>query len=286
MEVFTLYAGQGDLAAVRAGNEAIIVDAHMPTCDDVTLPQVKESLDVFLAGRHTRGLVLTGLDKDHACPVGVELILTRYSPDWVMYPTYYKDTATAEEVFAIIERHVKRRAETARPLTRHSVRIDKGGGRFLTGLADLFTFEVFAPHIADMDCSNNCSIVMKITGMDATGFGYLVTGDTETGAWDRINARFGDLLSAPVMSAPHHGAANGCNPATVVLVAPDTVLISAGVDNAYGHPDAAAVRVYAAVARAVYSTNQVPGGTCLFTRRVGDSYDTRMVDHYPSAAAA
>jgi hypothetical protein len=30
MDIFTLYAGQGSLAAVRAGDEAIIVDAHMP----------------------------------------------------------------------------------------------------------------------------------------------------------------------------------------------------------------------------------------------------------------
>jgi beta-lactamase superfamily II metal-dependent hydrolase len=70
------------------------------------------------------------------------------------------------------------------------------------------------------------------------------------------------------------------------LVNPDTVLISAGVNNAYGHPDAAAVRVYRAVARAVYSTNQPPDGTCFLTRRVGDSYETHPVSHYPKAAAA
>lgn len=285
MEVFTLYAAQGDLAAVRAGDEAVIIDAHMPECDDVTPPQVEESLDVFVTGRQVRGLVLTGLDKDHACPAGVERILTRYTPDWVMYPTYYKDTETAAEVFGIIERHRRRRAGTARPLTRHSVRVDKGGGRFLPGLANYFAFELFAPHIDDMDCSNNCSIVMKVTGLDANGFSYLVTGDTETGAWDRINARFGTLPSAPVMSAPHHGAASGCNATTVMLVNPDTVLISAGVDNAYGHPGASAVRVYGAVAR-VFSTSQTPGGTCLFTRRNGDNYETHLVDHFPSAAAA
>jgi len=29
MDVFTLYVGQGALAAVRAGDEAIVIDAHM-----------------------------------------------------------------------------------------------------------------------------------------------------------------------------------------------------------------------------------------------------------------
>jgi beta-lactamase superfamily II metal-dependent hydrolase len=286
MEVFTLYAAQGDLAAVREGDEAVIIDAHMPACDDVTPQQVEESLDVFLTGRQVRGLVLTGLDRDHACPTGVERILTRYEPDWVMYPTYYKDTEAATAVFRTIDRHQRRRAATGRPLTRHSVRVDGDHARILGGLATRLSFQLFAPHADDMDCSNNCSIVVKVAGLDADGFGYLVTGDTETGAWERINRRFGSLLSAEVMSAPHHGATSGCNPTTVVLVQPDTVVISAGVDNAYGHPDSAAVQVYAKVARAVYSTNQVPGGTCLFTRKASGGFETHLVNHYPSAAAA
>lgn len=287
MDIFTLYAGQGDLAAVRAGNEAVIVDAHMPECDDVAPQQIEQSLDAYLAGRNVRGLILTGLDADHACPAGVDSILTRYVPDWVMYPTYYKDTETATKVFEIIERHRQRRANTARPLVRHSVSVD-GPSRFFPGLADYFTFELFSPHVKTMNSSNNSSIVMKITGLDPTGFSYLVTGDTETEAWDRINGRYGASLAAPVFSAPHHGATSGCNARTVLLVNPDTVLISAGVNNAYGHPDVAAVAVYAAVARAVYSTNQSPEGTgtCLLTRRVGDTYETHLVGHCPKAAAA
>jgi beta-lactamase superfamily II metal-dependent hydrolase len=286
VEVLTLYVAQGDLAAARAGDEAVIVDAHMPDCDDVTPDQVEESLDVFVRGRRVRGLILTGLDADHACPAGVDRILTRYEPDWVLYPTAYKDTETADEVFQIIERHKKRRAGTQRPLARHSVRVDKSTERFLGGLANYFSFELFAPHIDDMDCSNNSSIVMRLTGFDAEGFSYLITGDTESEAWDRINERFDALLSSPVMSAPHHGAATGCNPETVLLVEPDTVLISAGVENAYGHPDTAAVRVYAKVARVVHATNQVAGGTCLYTRKVGDQFETHLVDHERGAAAA
>src|SRR5271156_3486557 len=102
MDIFTLYVGQGSLAAVRAGSEAVIVDAHMPECDDITSEQIEKALEHYLAKRDVRGLILTGLDRDHACPAGVESILTRYQPDWVMYPTYYKDTDTASEVFRII----------------------------------------------------------------------------------------------------------------------------------------------------------------------------------------
>src|SRR6478752_7217614 len=98
MDIFTLYVGQGSLAAVRSGSEAVIVDANMPNCDDITQPQIEKSLDIYLAKSKVRGLILTGLDRDHACPAGVDSIISRYAPDWVMYPKVYKDTDAAGEV--------------------------------------------------------------------------------------------------------------------------------------------------------------------------------------------
>ena len=279
MDVFTLYAGQGSLAAVRAGDEAVIVDAHMPNCDDVNQEQIEKSLDSYLSKRTVRGLILTGQDKDHACPAGVESILAKYTPDWVMYPTYYKDTDTASEVFAIIDRHVKRRERTSRPLTRKSVHVQSIDSRFLTGLAKYFSFELFSPHMADMDCSNNSSIVLKLTGLGQTGFSYLITGDTETERWDGINRFFGKFLASPVMAGSHHGSSNGVNARSLLLINPHTVLISAGLDNSYEHPDGAAIKAYKAVAKYVFCTSTPPEGTCFFTRRVGDEYKTLPVRH-------
>src|ERR1700727_923156 len=104
MDILTLYVAQGSLAAVRAGQEVLLIDAHMPDCDDVTQEEIEASLEVFIGKRIVLGLILTGLDKDHACPAGVESILTRYQPNWVMYPKYFKDTDAAGDVFATIAR--------------------------------------------------------------------------------------------------------------------------------------------------------------------------------------
>jgi beta-lactamase superfamily II metal-dependent hydrolase len=286
MDVFTLYVGQGSLAAVRAGDEAIVVDAHMPNCEDVTKDQIEQSLDSYLAKSKVRGLILTGLDRDHACPTGVESILQRYEPDWVMYPTYYKDTDAAAEVFSIIEREVRRRAKTVRPLTRKSVRVDRVESRHLGGLATHFTFELFSPHMDDMDSSNNSSIVLKLTGLDPNGFSYLITGDTETERWEAISRYFGKYLACPVMAGAHHGSSNGVHARSLLHISPHTVLISAGVDNSYGHPDGAAIKAYGAVAKYVFSTNPPPLGTCLFTRRMGDDYETSDVRHFDPVVAA
>jgi beta-lactamase superfamily II metal-dependent hydrolase len=285
MDVFTLYAGQGSLAAVRAGDEAIIIDAHMPDCEDVTQIQIEQSLDSYLSKKKVRGLILTGLDKDHACPAGVESILTKYQPDWVMYPTYYKDTDTASEVFRIIVKHEKRRERTAYPLKRKSVRVDNVDSRILQGLATCFTFELFSPHMNDMDSSNNSSIVIKLTGLDPSGFSYLVTGDTETARWDTINRIFGRYISADVLASPHHGARSGMHAGMLLSVNPNTVLISAGIESSYGHPHSHAVEAYQRVARHVFATNAGPEGTCLFTRRDGNDFKTHLVRHFERVAA-
>jgi competence protein ComEC len=284
MDIFTLYVGQGALAAVCAGNEAVIVDAHMPDCDDITQAQIERSLERYLSRSSVRGLILTGLDRDHACPAGVESILTRYEPSWVMYPTCYKPTDAASEVFAIIDKHVNRRKKTSHPLERRSVRVDNVDSRQLTGLATYFSFEVFSPHMDDMDSSNNSSIVLKLTGLDKTGFSYLITGDTETERWDSISRYFGKYLSSPVMAASHHGSTNGVNARALLKINPHTVLISAGVDNSYGHPDGAAVKAYGNVAQHIFCTN-VEGGMCLLTRRLGDDFETQLVQHLAPVAA-
>jgi beta-lactamase superfamily II metal-dependent hydrolase len=287
MQLLTLYVGQGSLAAVRADNEVIIVDAHMPDIEDhVTPAEIEASLDVFVGDRIVRGLIITGLDRDHACPYGVESILTRYEPDWVMYPKYYKDTDAASDVFATIASEVKRREETQHPLVRHSVHVNNVDSRILSGLATHFTFELFSPHMDDMDSSNNSSIVLKLTGLDATGFSYLITGDTETERWDNINKYFEKYLTSSVMAASHHGSRNGVNAKTLLAVNPNTVLISAGVENSYGHPDSVAVHAYQQVAKHVFATNSTEDGDCLFTRQVGQDFETILVGHSEGVATA
>jgi beta-lactamase superfamily II metal-dependent hydrolase len=154
--------------------------------------------------------------------------------------------------------------------------------RFLPGFAQNLTFELFSPHMEDMDSSNNSSLVLKVTGLDPGGFSYLITGDTETQRWERISKIFGAALKSDMMAAPHHGSINGVHPATLLLVSPHTVLISAGVDNQYGHPDSAAVNAYRLVASQVFSTH-AEGGHCLYSFRGSRGFETRLVRHVERA---
>lgn len=265
MNIITANVGQGALAIVRHQGEAIIVDSRIPPSDDETVAYIKDLFALALKDHFVKGLILTGFDKDHTEVVGASIILKKYRPDWVMYPRCYKDSSETEKVFALINEEEKLRSSSNNPLKRISVRLDQLASRNLAGLSDNFDFELFSPHIEDMDCSNNSCIVLKLTGRGSRGFSYLITGDTENSRWDTIHRLFGSSLKSHVLAAPHHGSRNATHPASLLHIDPHTVLISAGVDSQYGHPNPDAVRVYSRVAKYVFSTN-MEGGVSLLTQ--------------------
>ena len=272
MQTLTVYVGQGELAAVRHRGEAVIVDSRWP---DEYADAIESQLRAFLKNQDVVGLVLTGFDNDHADPHGIDAVLETYEPKWIMYPKYYKDTENATEVFRVIRKHERRGKDTRRPLHKISVRLDLHW-RKMNNLSQYFTYELFSPHSEDMDNSNNCSIVLKLTGIGGDGFSYLITGDTENERWDTIAELFGKNLASDVLSAPHHGSKNAAHPRMALLVSPNTVLISAGVDNQYGHPDAKAVKLYGKVAKHVFQTN-IEDGVSLLTKRSKSGFFTRCV---------
>jgi len=276
MNIITVNVGQGALAIVRHQNEAIIVDARVPPSNDDTVAYVKEIMALSLKEHYVKGLILTGFDNDHTEIVGASIVLRKYRPDWIMYPTYYKDSGEAKSVFALIDAEVDARRDSSKPLKRVSVRVDNVANRRLCGLSDKFDFELFSPHIEDMDCSNNCSIVLKLTGLGARGFSYLITGDTENPRWETINKFFGSALKSHVLAAPHHGSKNATHPTSLLNIAPHTVLISAGVDSQYGHPHPQALRVYRQVAKQVFSTN-MEGGVSLLTQPGATEIATTLI---------
>jgi competence protein ComEC len=276
MNIITAGVGQGSLAIVRHAGEALIVDSRIPPRDDKTVASVKELLAVSLKDHNVKGLILTGFDDDHSDIAGTSIVLRKYRPDWVMYPKYFKKSKEATLVFKLLDEEEELRRDSANPLNRISVRLDKLANRNLTGLSDNFDFELFSPHIEDMDSSNNCSIVLKVTGRGPRGFSYLITGDTENARWGTISKLFGDALKSHVLAAPHHGSKNGTHPASLLYIDPHTVLISAGVDSQYGHPHPEALKVYKRVAKYVFSTN-MEGGTSLLTQAGAKELMTTLI---------
>ena len=94
------------------------------------------------------------------------------------------------------------------------------------------------------------------------------------------------LEDVDVYKAAHHGSENGDTPLSMSRFKPETVIVSAGLDNSYGHPSARALRLYGAVNAEVYRTDLQ--GTIVVTANEDGTYQvsaaspTRQVQ--PSAA--
>ncbi len=253
MQIYTLNVGQGQFVVVTSNTEAFIVDTFVPLNPEMSIVNVKAALSKILNGKELIGLVVTGFDADHFNEVGMKIVLNKYRPNWIMYPKYFKKTATADSCFGVIASFEQQKA-----FRRVSVSLSQNDTRFYNTLSKEFTFEVFSPHAADMDSSNNCSLVCMVRER-STGSEYLITGDTENDRWNSIVRYFAGSLACDVLAAPHHGSKNGITETAMSQILPDTVLISAGVRNKYGHPDAETVRLFQKHANHVFQTNIAEG---------------------------
>jgi len=267
MNIYTLNVGQGQFVVVVGTKEAFIVDTYVPLNPKVDIINVKGALATILKDKNLIGLMVTGFDDDHFNEVGLKIILNKYRPNWIMYPKYFKKTKNADACFDVIKSF-----EQQKEFQRVSVSLSDNNSRFYRKLSSEFEFEVFSPHTADMNSSNNCSLVCKVKEL-STGATYLITGDTENDRWDSIVKNFGSAIAANALDAPHHGSKNGISAAAVKLINPNTVLVSAGVSNQYGHPDAEATKLFSAHAKKWYSTNH-GGGQSLKTVASGKEVST------------
>ena len=245
MEIITLNAGQGQFVIVKGTKEAFIVDTHYPESDE-TIADIEGALKTYISGLTVTGLIFTGFDADHLHKRGLEFVLDNYPPNWIMYPKYFHDTDNAKECFKVIKGSGK---------PTHSVLLTNNKHRFFCKLSDEFYFEVFSPHVADRGSSNNCSLVAKVVER-STDASCLITGDTEEERWNTITKEFGSAMDCHVMAAPHHGSKTGATKDLMASTNPHTVLISAGVNNQYGHPDTEAIKLFNSVANSVLATNK------------------------------
>jgi len=258
MNIYTLNVGQGQFVVVTGDTDAVIIDSHVPLDASQPVVNVKRALAKALAGKNLVGFIATGFDADHFNEVGLKIILNKYRPKWFMYPKYFKGTDEADKCFKVISDY-----RLTNDLSKISVLLDDASKRFYTKLSVDLQFELFSPHPADMDSSNNCSLVCKVREQ-STSATYLVTGDTENARWDSIVRYFGGSVEAHVLAAPHHGSRNGITVAAMGHIRPHTVLVSAGVGNQYGHPHDEAVRLLMRYSRKCYCTN-TDGGQSLHT---------------------
>jgi competence protein ComEC len=128
------------------------------------------------------------------------------------------------------------------------------------------------PGIPEWDQNDNSIGLMVEYG----AFRLSLMGDAESREWawwlTHHSSSFAPVVH--VHKASHHGSINGDTEAGITKLAPKTVMVSAGLNNTYGHPDAQALSLYAAHGATVYRTDLQ--GTIVIEAQLTGEYTVRV----------
>lgn len=229
LEVHFLDVGQADCTLVKCDGYTMLIDTGLD--DQGTKIQnylQKQGID------RLDYLVLTHSDADH---IGsADVVMTKFDIGTIFMSNFEKETKTYKNLLKMIEENQIHYLSPA------------VGNVYALGSA---SFRILAPN-RDYDTPNDTSIALLITHGENT---FLFTGDAEKDAEeDMLNN--GLSLAADVFHAGHHGSKTSNTQEFIDAVMPRYAVISCGVDNSYGLPDAEVLNRFREKEMMVYRTDE------------------------------
>jgi competence protein ComEC len=240
LTVAFLNVGQGDAVLVTApGGRQMLVDggANNSLLRELgkIMPFYDRSIDVVLA---------THADLDHIG--GLVEVLKRFQVDLFIRTNATSSSAVYQELENLIkEKNIKEEIISS-PKT-----LTLGGG---------VEFAIIFP-VQDVSGweTNEASIVGKlIYGQNS----FLLTGDSPQKMEKFLVGRYGDFLDSDVLKAGHHGSKTASAEIFVSAVSPTYSIISAGLNNKYGHPSPEVLDIFTRLKEEVLQTLYL--GTIIF----------------------
>lgn len=211
LEIHFLDVGQADSTLIICDGQTMLIDAALD--DQGTKIQnylQKQGID------RLDYLVLTHPDADH---IGsADVIMTKFEIGTIFMSNFEKETKTYKNLFKLIEENNIKYLSPA------------VGNVYALGSA---SFQILAPN-REYDDPNDASIALMITHGENN---FLFTGDAEKAAEEDMLAN-GLNLDADVYHAGHHGSKTSSTEEFLDAVSPRYTVISCGIDNSYGLPDA------------------------------------------------
>ncbi|MBR5308122.1 MAG: MBL fold metallo-hydrolase [Clostridia bacterium] len=239
--------GQGDSTLITTpGGEYILVDTG--TSIETRLIKHLEASGVD----EIDYLILTHPHNDHIG--GAASVLAKFDVKCVIMPDAATNTTLFDKFYRAIAREKKNgcKVYSAEPGDRYEI--------------DGCTLSILAPFECDEEELNNSSVVMKLS---YKGYDAMFSGDAERIVEDSL-LLYGDDLDCELYKVAHHGSDTSSTADFVRAVSPDVSVISCGVDNSYGHPNAEIVKRLGDNGSAVYVTADI-GTVTVLTDGVGYS---------------
>lgn len=253
LEVHFIDVGQGDSVLIRSpSGQNVLYDGGRR--DDDALAYLQSvgvtSLDLVIASHP---------DADHIG--GLEEVVRYYQP------RFFLDNGlphTTQTYFGLLEAVEAAGAQVIAPTAR------------TISLGDA-SLQVIPPPGQESLGNNDNSVGVIISYGD---FDVALTGDAEEAQFSWWLANVPELLrQVEVYKSAHHGSPNGDSVESVTTFSPETVVISVGEDNSYGHPSPEALALYDSVGANVYRTDR--SGTVVVSASADGQF---LVNANPSAS--
>lgn len=214
LKVHYIDVGQGDSIFIQLPNkETMLIDGGTKSNGDTVLNYLKEEkvekID-YLVGTHPH--------EDHIG--GLIEVINQYDIGKIYMPDIVHTTKTFENLLLAI--------------SNKGYKMNKAIAGDMILNEEALSLKILAPE-KDYQSSNlnNYSVVIKL---DYKGNGFIFTGDAEKASEDTMLNMAYDL-KADVLKAGHHGSNTSTTDGFLDKVNPKYVVISAGTNNRYNHPD-------------------------------------------------
>lgn len=212
--VIFLDVGQGDAIFIQSpSGTQMLIDGGR---DQSVLRELGQVMK--LSDRAIDYVLATHPDADHI--TGLVDVLERYEISEFIRNDNEADTS----MFAALERGIT--VEGAKvTYARRGQRIDLGSGVFL---------EILFPDVPTKEFESNTSSIIARLVYGETSF--MLTGDAPKSIEEYLVLIDGEHLKSDVLKAGHHGSRTSTSELFLDEVRPTYAVISAGLDNSYGHP--------------------------------------------------
>ena len=218
VEFHFIDVGQGDATLIKVGDKNVLVD----TGDKGAKDELFAYLDAHSV-LEIEYFVVTHYDSDHFA--NATAVLDKYDVKNVMVPDQVKDTKTYETFIAKLEEQVESKdiaVLNANEMVGTAVMVDS------------LELKVLAPLKNNYKDSNDYSVCLMARYGNRR---VLLTGDAEKDAEADIVERYSaNDLDCDVYKMGHHGSRTSSSQALLDMITAESVVISCGVDNDYGHP--------------------------------------------------